>query len=89
MSAPFLEIERVEMRFGGLRALSDVSFEVEQGTVLGLIGPNGSGKTTLMNVISGVYKPTAGWVRYKGTSIASLPMERTRAPWKVLSRRRS
>ena len=61
------------MRFGGLHALSGVSFDVEQGTVLGLIGPNGSGKTTLMNVISGVYKPTSGAVRYKGTLIASLP----------------
>jgi branched-chain amino acid transport system ATP-binding protein len=68
-----LSIAGVGMRFGGLWALSDVSFEVEQGSVVGLIGPNGSGKTTLMNVISGVYKPTTGEVRYAGTRIADVP----------------
>ena len=48
-----LRISNVGMRFGGLWALNEVSFDVERGAVLGLIGPNGSGKTTLMNVISG------------------------------------
>lgn len=72
-AAPFLAIENVAMRFGGLRALDDVSFTVERGTVLGLIGPNGSGKTTLMNVISGVLKPTAGHVRFNGKRIADVP----------------
>ena len=71
--AAFLEIDGVGMRFGGLWALSDVSFEIPRGTVLSIIGPNGSGKTTMMNVISGVYKPTTGTVRYKGIAIASLP----------------
>ncbi len=61
------------MRFGGLWALRDVSFDVERGTVLGLIGPNGSGKTTLMNVISGVYKPATGEVTYEGKRIADVP----------------
>ena len=55
-----LRISDIGMRFGGLWALSEVSFDVERGSVVGLIGPNGSGKTTLMNVISGVYKPTTG-----------------------------
>ena len=73
MNGEFLRIDEVGMRFGGLRALDGVSFDVERGTVLGLIGPNGSGKTTLMNVISGVYKPSGGSVRFKGTSIASMP----------------
>ena len=68
-----LRIEGVGMRFGGLWALSDVSFDVERGSVVGLIGPNGSGKTTLMNVISGVYKPTTGAVRYAGRRIADVP----------------
>jgi branched-chain amino acid transport system ATP-binding protein len=68
-----LRIEQVGMRFGGLWALSDVSFEVEKGTVLGLIGPNGSGKTTMMNIISGVYKPTAGQVTYRDRRIADVP----------------
>jgi len=68
-----LYIDGVGVRFGGLWALDDVSFTVERGAVLGLIGPNGSGKTTLMNVISGVYKPVAGEVRYEGRRIADVP----------------
>jgi branched-chain amino acid transport system ATP-binding protein len=68
-----LRIEHVGMRFGGLRALDDVSFDVERGTILGLIGPNGSGKTTMMNVVSGVYKPTSGRVMYGGKRIADVP----------------
>lgn len=67
-----LEISNVGMRFGGLWALDDVSFKVEKGAVLGLIGPNGSGKTTMMNVISGVYHPTKGAVSYQGTNISSV-----------------
>ena len=68
-----LRIRDVGMRFGGLWALSEVSFDVERGSVLGLIGPNGSGKTTLMNVVSGVYKPTTGEVTYAGQRIADVP----------------
>jgi len=67
-----LRIENVGMRFGGLWALSEVSFDVQRGSVLGLIGPNGSGKTTLMNVISGVYKPSTGAVSYAGRRIADV-----------------
>jgi branched-chain amino acid transport system ATP-binding protein len=69
----FLSIENVAMHFGGLHALDDVSFEVERGSVLGLIGPNGSGKTTLMNIVSGVFKPTYGSVRFNGKRIADVP----------------
>jgi branched-chain amino acid transport system ATP-binding protein len=69
----FLSIDGVGMNFGGLRALDGVSFEVEAGKVVGLIGPNGSGKTTLMNVISGVYRPTSGAVRFHGKRIAEVP----------------
>jgi branched-chain amino acid transport system ATP-binding protein len=68
-----LRISNVGMRFGGLWALSEVTFDVERGSVLGMIGPNGSGKTTLMNVISGVYKPTTGEVTYGGKRIADVP----------------
>jgi branched-chain amino acid transport system ATP-binding protein len=68
-----LSVQDVGMRFGGLAALDGVSFEVAPGAVVGLIGPNGSGKTTLMNVISGVYKPTAGSVEYAGRRIADVP----------------
>ena len=72
-AATRLRVEHVGMRFGGLRALDDVSFEVERGTILGLIGPNGSGKTTMMNVVSGVYKPTSGSVSYAGKHISDVP----------------
>jgi branched-chain amino acid transport system ATP-binding protein len=68
-----LRISNVGMRFGGLWALSEVSFDVERGAVLGLIGPNGSGKTTLMNVVSGVYRPTTGEVTYRDRRIADVP----------------
>jgi branched-chain amino acid transport system ATP-binding protein len=72
MSA-ILEVEGVGMRFGGLQALDGVTFSVEKGSVVGLIGPNGSGKTTMMNIISGVYKPSAGAVRFGGKRIADVP----------------
>ncbi len=68
----FLDIRGVGMRFGGLQALSNVSFTVERGSVVGLIGPNGSGKTTLMNIISGVYRPTSGSVLFGGKTIADV-----------------
>jgi branched-chain amino acid transport system ATP-binding protein len=68
-----LRIRNVGMRFGGLWALSEVTFDVPRGAVLGLIGPNGSGKTTLMNVVSGVYKPTTGEVLYGHRRIADVP----------------
>ena len=68
-----LRIEDVGMRFGGLWALDGVSFVVEPGTIVGLIGPNGSGKTTLMNVISGVFKPTKGAIYYGSRRIADVP----------------
>jgi branched-chain amino acid transport system ATP-binding protein len=70
---PFLSIQNVAMHFGGLCAVDDVSFDIEKGSVVGLIGPNGSGKTTLMNVISGVYKPTFGSVMFGGKKIADVP----------------
>lgn len=72
-NAVCLRIEHVGMRFGGLRALDDVSFGVERGAILGLIGPNGSGKTTMMNVVSGVYKPTSGRVMFDGRRISDVP----------------
>jgi branched-chain amino acid transport system ATP-binding protein len=64
-----LELSGVTMRFGGLIAVNDVSFQVEPGQLYGLIGPNGAGKTTVFNVITGVYKPTQGVIRLEGESI--------------------
>ncbi len=64
-----LRVEQVVMRFGGFRALDGVGFGVAAGEALGLLGPNGSGKTTCINVISGVYPPSAGRVLFEGRDI--------------------
>jgi len=61
-----LAVDGVSKRFGGLMALSDVSFTVERGTILGLIGPNGAGKTTMFNCVAGIYKPTDGRILFSG-----------------------
>ncbi|HXA30162.1 MAG TPA: ABC transporter ATP-binding protein [Candidatus Angelobacter sp.] len=59
-----LTVDRVSKRFGGVFALQDVSFEVREGEIAGLIGPNGAGKTTMFNIVSGVFDPDDGTVRY-------------------------
>jgi len=61
-----LAMENVTMRFGGLVALDDVSFDIRRGEILGLIGPNGAGKTTCFNALTGVYRPTSGRVLLEG-----------------------
>ena len=65
-----LEVQKVVMQFGGLRALNEVDLSVMPGTIHGLIGPNGSGKSTMMNVLTGIYVPTAGDILLEGASIA-------------------
>ena len=67
-----IEVVNVTKHFGGLQALSDVSFSVEKGEILGIIGPNGAGKTTLFNVISGYYAPDSGTVTFGGEAITGL-----------------
>jgi branched-chain amino acid transport system ATP-binding protein len=69
---PFLEISDVSKLFGGLGALSHVSFAVNTGEILGLIGPNGAGKTTLFNVVNGFYSPSTGDISFKGDRISHL-----------------
>ena len=74
-----LAIEHLGRRFGGVRALHDVSFEVATGTICALIGPNGAGKTTLINIASGLLRPTEGSVRLHGRELAGLAPHRIAA----------
>ena len=67
-----LEVSGLTKRFGGFTAVSEVSFRLEQGEILGLIGPNGSGKSTTFNLIAGLYAPSAGSVRFQGDEIGGL-----------------
>ncbi|MFF1633773.1 ABC transporter ATP-binding protein [Leifsonia sp. NPDC058248] len=64
-----VEVKNLTVKFGGLLALDDVSFDIKRGEILGLIGPNGAGKTTCFNAMTGVYKPTSGDVLLEGKSI--------------------
>jgi len=73
-----LEVRGVSKRFGGLLAVSDVSFSISEGEILGLIGPNGAGKTTLFNIVNGVYKADQGTISFAGKDITG------RAPDKVV-----
>ena len=68
-----LQVSGLTKRFGGFTAVSNVSFEVEKGEILGLIGPNGSGKSTTFNMLSGTLPPTAGSIRFAGKELAGLP----------------
>jgi len=86
MSAqPFLEIDGITVRFGGLTAVNNLSFQVQRGTIHALIGPNGAGKSTTFNCISRYYQPTAGRIRiagedvtqYRPTRMAGLGVART------------
>jgi branched-chain amino acid transport system ATP-binding protein len=77
---PFLVLRNVTRRFGGVVALDDVSFSVEQGEIAGLIGPNGAGKTTAFNVITRLYRPESGDVIFDGQSLLGTP------PYKVVRR---
>lgn len=67
-----LELSDISVRFGGLQALTDVSFRVSEGDIVGLIGPNGAGKTTVFNVITGVYQTSSGQVSYDGRPLKAL-----------------
>jgi len=66
MSGPLLELEKATIRFGGLTAVSELTLSIGEGQLIGLIGPNGAGKTTAFNMITGVYQPTSGTIRFAG-----------------------
>jgi branched-chain amino acid transport system ATP-binding protein len=67
-----LKVEGLNKTFGGLKAVHNLDFEVEQGEILGLIGPNGSGKTTTLNLLTGFHKPSSGKITFKGEDVTSL-----------------
>ena len=72
-AVPVLELDQLSLSFGGLQALSGLDLRVRDREVVSLIGPNGAGKTTVFNVITGVYQPSSGDVRFTGESIAGQP----------------
>lgn len=80
MSTPFLRVEHLTKRFGGLTAVNDISFELRRDQITGLIGPNGSGKTTLLRLITRILKPDAGRIVFNGEDITALK------PWEVTNR---
>jgi branched-chain amino acid transport system ATP-binding protein len=71
-----LAVEKVSKTFGGLKAVDDVSFKVTEGQVFTMIGPNGAGKTTLFNVLTGIYRPTTGQIRFNDMPIGGVPPHR-------------
>ena len=70
--AALLEVRQITKRFGGLVAVNQVDFDLEEGRIASIIGPNGAGKTTLFNVLTGIYHPEAGEVRFKGKPLVGL-----------------
>jgi branched-chain amino acid transport system ATP-binding protein len=71
-----LELDGVSISFGGLRAVDRLSFGVQRGQIVALIGPNGAGKTTVFNLITGVYRPTGGCIRWRGEDVTGLASHR-------------
>jgi len=69
MGPPFFRVEHLSRRFGGLLAVNDVTFELRRDQIVGLIGPNGAGKTTAFNVITRLYTPDSGDIRFDGESL--------------------
>jgi branched-chain amino acid transport system ATP-binding protein len=80
MGQPFLELDNLSKRFGGLSAINEISFSMGRREIVGLIGPNGAGKTTLLRLITGVLRPDIGTVRFKGKNIVG------RRPWNIVNR---
>lgn len=71
-----LKLDKATIKFGGLIAVNEVSFDIQKGQLFGLIGPNGAGKTTCFNLITGVYKPTSGSIQFEGKEISGTPPNR-------------
>src|ERR1700704_2030343 len=71
----FLKVDSLTKRFGGLFAVSSVSFEIRRGEIIGIFGPNGSGKTTLLNLLAGLLIPSSGQVMWQGADITGIKPE--------------
>ena len=85
---PLLELDKVSLSFGGLRALTELELNVGEREVVSVIGPNGAGKTSVFNVITGVYEPTEGDIRFAGESIVGKARTRSRG-WESHARSRA
>jgi branched-chain amino acid transport system ATP-binding protein len=77
--SPLLSVRDLGVRFGGVRAVNGVSFDVRRGEVFTLIGPNGAGKTTVFNLISRIYEPTSGSIHFDGQPLTELAAHRIAA----------
>ena len=75
MNQPLLDVSGLTRRFGGLVAVSDVTFQVAAGEIAGLIGPNGAGKTTLFNMLAGSMAPSGGRITFNGADCTALPAQ--------------
>src|SRR5499427_3339315 len=73
---PLLQAHGLHKNFGGVKAVSDISFAVPAGSIFAVIGPNGAGKSTLLNLISGVYRPNAGSLSFKDSDLSAMPAHR-------------
>lgn len=76
MAQPVLQAQNLHRNFGGVKAVSDISFDVPGGSIFAIIGPNGAGKSTLLNLISGVYQPNSGALSFKGADLSAMPAHR-------------
>ncbi|MFN2460896.1 MAG: ABC transporter ATP-binding protein [Candidatus Velthaea sp.] len=76
---PLLQLEHVTQRFGGLVAVNDLSFTVDAGAIVAMIGPNGAGKSTAFNLVTGIYKPSAGAITFDGRDITGMETNRIAA----------
>jgi branched-chain amino acid transport system ATP-binding protein len=79
MAAKLLELEGVSKRFGGLNVIQELDLHVDEGEIVSVIGPNGAGKTTLFNLITGVYRPDSGDIRFEGETLVGLEPHRITA----------
>ena len=76
IAPPLLELQQISRQFGGLQALREVSFSIQEGEIFGLMGPNGAGKTTLFNILSGITPASSGSIHWRGQSLQGLSPER-------------